>query len=80
MFRTIGDGTALLSVSDWQWLISHVTELGKSLILAAMAGIGLNTRVAAMRQVGARHFVVGLIASLLLALISLPLIFLLQIS
>jgi uncharacterized integral membrane protein (TIGR00698 family) len=80
MIRTIGDRTNLISASDWQWLIDHITQVGKFLVLVAMAGIGLNTRLGTMRQIGAKPFVVGLIASVLLAIISLLLIHILNIT
>ena len=80
MIRTIGDRTTLIPPSDWRWLIDHINQLGKFLVLVAMAGIGLNTRLGAMRQIGAKPFMVGLITSVLLALISLLLIHALNIS
>jgi uncharacterized integral membrane protein (TIGR00698 family) len=80
MIRTIGDRTNLISAFHWQWLIDHITQLGKFLVLIAMAGIGLNTRLDVMRQIGAKPFAVGLIASLLLAMISLLLIHFLKIT
>lgn len=47
------------------------------LLLTALAGIGLNTRMAEMRKTGVRPFYVGLLASLFMALFTLALITLL---
>jgi uncharacterized integral membrane protein (TIGR00698 family) len=74
VIRTIGDGTNLVSTSQWRWLVQQVNELGKFLVLIAMAGIGLNTRLNTLRRIGPKPFFVGLVASVLLALISLLLI------
>lgn len=78
--RTIGDGTDFIPASHWRGMVNHIHESGKFLILIAMAGIGLTTRLNAMRQIGARPFVVGLMASILLATLSLLLIQLLNFS
>jgi len=78
--RTIGDGMNLIPRDQWQWFVQHLNELGKFLVLIAMAGIGLNTRLDTMRQIGPKPFLVGLVASILLAVISLVLIHVLGIS
>jgi len=80
VIRTIGDGTHLFSPSQWRWMVHQVNELGKFLVLIAMAGIGLNTRLNTLRQIGPKPFFVGLIASILLAIISLLLVHILGIS
>lgn len=80
IIRTIGDGTSFLPAFQWMWFVQQVNELGKFLVLIAMAGIGLNTRLDSMRQIGPKPFLVGLVASILLAIISLSLIYLLGIS
>ncbi len=80
VIRTIGDGMAVIPTSQWQWVVKHINELGKFLVLVAMAGIGLNTRLHTMCQIGPKPFAVGLVASILLAAISLLLIHLLGIS
>ncbi len=80
IIRTIGDGTSLIPPSQWRWAVQNVNELGKFLVLIAMAGIGLNTKLNTMRQIGPKPFLVGLMASILLAIISLFLIHLLVIS
>lgn len=80
ILRTIGDGTGLIPHAQWQGIVQHVNEMGKFLVLIAMAGIGLNTKLDTMRQIGPKPFLVGLIASILLAAISLTLIHVLRIS
>lgn len=80
IIRTIGDGTSLIPASEWQWIVRNVNELGRFLVLIAMAGIGLNTRFKAMARIGMKPFLVGLLASVLLAIISLALIHILAIS
>ncbi len=80
IIRTIGDGAPFLPAYQWKWSIQQVNELGKFLVLIAMAGIGLNTRLGTMRRIGPKPFLVGLVASILLAIISLSLIHLLGIS
>lgn len=80
MIRTIGDGTFPTPGSPWRWVVQHVNELGRFLVLIAMAGIGLNTRLNTIIKIGGKPFLVGLLASLLLAIISLLLIHLLKIS
>ena len=80
ILRTIGDRTSLIPAPQWQWVVQNVNDLGKFLVLIAMAGIGLNTRFKNMRRIGLRPFLVGLAASVLLAIISLILIHLLGIS
>src|SRR4030043_10382 len=44
IIRTIGDGTSLIPPSQWRWIVRNLNDLGKFLVLIAMAGIGLNTR------------------------------------
>ena len=80
IIRTIGDGMSLIPPSQWRWAVQNVNELGKFLVLIAMAGIGLNTKLNTMRQIGPKPFLVGLMASILLAIISLLLIHLLGVS
>ncbi len=80
IIRTIGDATCPIPASQWHWLVQHINELGKFLVLIAMAGIGLNTKLMTMRRTGPKPFLVGLVASILLAIISLLLIHILGIS
>ena len=69
-----------MPASQWQWIVRNVNDLGKFLVLITMAGIGLSTRLKTMHWIGLKPFLVGLVASVLLALISLILIHLLGIS
>jgi uncharacterized integral membrane protein (TIGR00698 family) len=80
IIRSIGDAVGIVPSALWKWIVNNVSELGKFLVLIAMGGIGLNTRLKNMRQIGPRPFLVGLVASVLLALISLGLISALHIS
>jgi uncharacterized integral membrane protein (TIGR00698 family) len=80
IIRTIGDRTPLIPASQWQWIVRNANGFGKFLVLIAMAGIGLNTRLKTMHRIGLKPFLVGLVASVLLAIISLILIHLLGIS
>ena len=80
VIRTIGDGMSILPAPQWRWTVQQVSELGKFLVLIAMAGIGLNTKLNTLRQIGPKPFFVGLVASILLAIISLLLVHILGIS
>ncbi|MDI7258356.1 MAG: putative sulfate exporter family transporter [Thermodesulfobacteriota bacterium] len=80
IIRTIGDAICPIPAIQWQWLVQHINGLGKFLVLVAMAGIGLNTKLTTMRRTGPKPFLVGLVASILLAIISLLLIHILRIS
>ncbi len=80
ILRTIGDGMSLIPRTQWQWFVQYLNALGKFLVLIAMAGIGLNTSFKTMRQIGPKPFLVGLVASIFLAAISLILIHALGIS
>lgn len=77
--RTMGDRISVIPPSQWQWVVQHLNETGKFLVLIAMAGVGLNTSFNTMRHIGLRPFLVGLGAAILLAAISLLLIRLLDV-
>lgn len=79
IIRTIGDGTSLIPAPQWKWIVQQTNGLGKFLVLIAMAGIGLNTKLKSMRRIGPKPFLVGLVASVLLIIISMTLIQLLAI-
>lgn len=78
LIRTLGDSIFSTPNFYWQSLIQHINGLGKFLILIAMAGIGLNTHLTALRQIGPKPILVGLASSLILAIISLVLIDIIQ--
>ena len=54
--------------------VHRFTVAGKFLILMGMAGIGLNTDFKKMIKIGARPFIAGFIASVIVAIISLAMI------
>ncbi|MCB0358000.1 MAG: putative sulfate exporter family transporter [Bdellovibrionales bacterium] len=54
---------------------SGFSDAGKFLILLGMAGIGLNTQFAALRSIGFRPFIVGVVGTLVVAAVSAGLIF-----
>jgi len=74
ILRSVGDGTGIVPKATWEWIVKSLNESGRFLVLIAMAGIGLNTRIRNMHKIGPGPFLVGLVASILLAIISLCLI------
>jgi uncharacterized integral membrane protein (TIGR00698 family) len=68
--RSLGDHFEILPRGLWDWTLGTVAWAAKWLILIAMAGIGLNTRFSAMRQVGGTPLVVGLIGAVGLGALS----------
>lgn len=72
--RTFGD-TIWLDSAVWTSFLSNSQTLSKFLIVTAMAGVGLLTSFNDMRTVGIKPFVVGLVASLIMAVFSITLIF-----
>lgn len=73
-FRTIGDSLWANS-EQWTNLLSQSKTLAKFMIVTAMAGVGLLTNFEDMKQVGIKPFIVGLVASLIMAVFSIVLIF-----
>jgi uncharacterized integral membrane protein (TIGR00698 family) len=72
--RTIGDN--IWSNSNiWVAFLSQASIVAKYLIVTAMAGVGLMTDFDQMKKVGFKPFVVGLVASLIMAVFSIVLIF-----
>lgn len=72
--RTFGD--SLWADSEyWTFLLSQANVLAKFLIVTAMAGVGLLTNFTEMKRIGAKPFLVGLAASLIMAVFSITLIF-----
>lgn len=55
----------------------HLNDLGKTLILCALAGVGLSTNLAQMRRVGPKPFYLGVAATTVLSVTALGLISLL---
>jgi uncharacterized integral membrane protein (TIGR00698 family) len=77
-FRTFGDAL-WFNNTMWTSFLSSSQVLSKFLIVTAMAGVGLLTSFSDMKTVGIRPFVVGLVASLIMAGFSITLIFALSI-
>ncbi|RYD06246.1 hypothetical protein N752_04975 [Desulforamulus aquiferis] len=63
----------------WADFLSRAQILSKFLIVTAMAGVGLLTSFDDMKNVGIKPFIVGLVASLIMAGFSIVLIFALSI-
>lgn len=76
--RTFGD-TLWLNSEMWTSFLSMAQTLSKFLIVTAMAGVGLLTSFEDMKTVGIKPFIVGLVASLIMAGFSIALIFALSI-
>lgn len=77
--RTVGDNF-WLNDATWQALLSYGKAASKLLIVVAMAAVGLKTSLQTMKQIGGiKPFVVGLIASITMAVLSLLIIFVLSI-
>ncbi|RNC29864.1 MAG: hypothetical protein AWM53_00082 [Candidatus Dichloromethanomonas elyunquensis] len=72
--RTFGDNLFTGS-SQWSYFLSKASDLAKFLIVTAMAGVGLLTNFSEMKRIGVKPFIVGLVASLIMAVFSLTLIF-----
>lgn len=72
--RTWGDSMWADSEA-WLTFLSQTSVLAKFMIVTAMAGVGLLTSFDDMKKVGARPFVVGLFASLIMAVFSMGLIY-----
>ncbi|KJS19873.1 MAG: hypothetical protein VR72_17150 [Clostridiaceae bacterium BRH_c20a] len=76
--RTVGDALWLNSI-EWTTFLSQTNSVSKFMIVMAMAGVGLLTNFDDMKQVGIKPFIVGLVASLIMAVFSIALIFILGI-
>ncbi|QNB46563.1 putative sulfate exporter family transporter [Thermanaerosceptrum fracticalcis] len=74
VLRTIGD-TLFAAQSFWPVLLEQSKELSKFLIVMAMSGVGLLTNFEQMKKVGLKPFITGLIASLIMAVFSLSMIY-----
>ncbi|MFZ5945460.1 MAG: YeiH family protein [Bacillota bacterium] len=76
--RTFGD-TFWANSSQWPLFLEQATALSKFMIVTAMAGVGLLTNFDDMKKVGIKPFIVGLVASLIMAVFSIALILILGI-
>lgn len=72
-FRTFGD-TLWANSSQWEAFLAQGKILAKFMIVVAMAGVGLLTNFEDMKRVGIKPFIVGLVASLIMAVFSIVLI------
>ena len=72
--RTIGD--AYFTPSElWVRILTQSKEVSKYFILVAMAGVGLMTNIKQMKTIGLKPFITGMIASLIMAVFSLSMIY-----
>lgn len=71
-FLTSYLGTQGYVSSGW---IKHFETAGRFFILLGMAGVGLNTDLTSLRRVGLRPFFVGLLGALIVAAVSITLIY-----
>ena len=65
-------GTALyvFDTTEWEAMLSGSKHLTKFLLTVAMAGVGLNTGVKAIRRIGFRPFYVGMAAAATVGIVS----------
>lgn len=70
LLRTIGDamvggGSAfgLWDAPAWQSLVSGTKAVAEDLLILALAGVGLSTKFAFLRKLGAKPFLVGLLSA-----------------
>lgn len=80
LVRTIVDRYQFIPAGYWTSATSLVGEIAKFLIIMGLAGIGLNSRFAGMLKIGHKPFVLGLVASVIVAVLSISLIGLLKIQ
>lgn len=74
--RTYGD-SIMGDSAAWNDFLAYAKTVSKFLIVIAMAGVGLLTSFADMKTVGIKPFFVGLIASVIMAVFSIVLVFIL---
>lgn len=65
--RTLGDAGdrafGILQPQDWQSAVGFLREAAETLLLIAMAAVGLNSSFAGIRRIGLRPFLLGLLAA-----------------
>ncbi|SMB91670.1 conserved hypothetical integral membrane protein [Desulfonispora thiosulfatigenes DSM 11270] len=74
IFRTYGD-TIWMDSAQWTAFLAQGKTIAKFLIVVAMAGVGLLTNFEDMKRVGIKPFIVGLIASVIMAVFSIILVY-----
>lgn len=72
-----GRALMLLDRPAWGSVVTGVEQLAGFLLVVALAGVGLTTRFHRMLRIGARPFIVGLVASLIVGGVSYAIILLL---
>lgn len=74
-FRTVGDlgerAFGILEPTEWAALTNFIRSSAESLLLVAMAAVGLTSLFAGIRKIGMRPFLLGLFAALLIGGVSL---------
>ena len=76
--RSIGDASVksgaeafgLWDSAAWTQVYDSIKQWASTLLVLALAGVGLNTRFRALRDLGAKPFVVGLAAALMVGVLS----------
>ncbi|WP_446831001.1 YeiH family protein [Candidatus Foliamicus sp.] len=65
--RTLGDAGdrafGVLDPQDWQYAVGLLRETAETLLLLAMAAVGLSSSFAGIRRIGLRPFLLGLLAA-----------------
>src|SRR4030042_4293392 len=86
IFRTIGEMTimgtgkeafGLISGTQWKYIVKETANVGGVLLAVAMAGVGLGTSFKNLKTLGIKPFLIGLLASFTVGIISVMATFLL---
>ena len=86
IFRTVGEMTimgagkqvfGLMSETQWRDIVRETAKVGGVLLAVAMAGVGLGTSFRNLKTLGIRPFIIGLLASFTVGIISVAAAFLL---
>ena len=82
LLRTVGDMGeqpfgGLLTLDQWQTIVSHTKEIAELCLAIAMAAVGLGTSIKGLREIGLKPLGAGLIAAVLVGGVSISLISLL---
>ncbi|MDA0678995.1 MAG: putative sulfate exporter family transporter [Proteobacteria bacterium] len=76
--RTVGDfgdrAFGIMDQTNWIALVTFVRSTAENCLLLAMAAVGLTSMFSGLRQIGARPFLLGLFAAVLIGGVSLTLI------
>ena len=79
IFRTVGEMTimgagkqvfGLMSETQWRDIVRETAKVGGVLLAVAMAGVGLGTSFSNLKTLGIRPFIIGLLASFTVGIIS----------